>query len=130
MGAPIRQVMLPALQKPFKRRGAQSGAMAGLEPKIRARRRQNKRAEKRPARTPRSANGKPVLAKHHDGLLRQSDACPGRLPMLPHARRFLDLLEKERVWSEILMRVGLSPGASPVYQVRMMQIECSKWLGN
>jgi hypothetical protein len=36
--------------------------------------------------------------------------------------RFLDLLERWQQWFEILMRVGLSPGASPAYQVRMMLV--------
>jgi hypothetical protein len=43
---------------------------------------------------------------------------------------FLELLERERQWFEILMLAGLTPGASPLYQVRMMLIERSKWLRN
>lgn len=44
--------------------------------------------------------------------------------------RFLELLEREQQWFEILMRVGLSPGASPAYQVRMMLVERTRWLRN
>jgi len=44
--------------------------------------------------------------------------------------RFLELIEREQQWFEILMRVGLSPGASPAYQVRMMLVERTRWLQN
>jgi len=43
---------------------------------------------------------------------------------------FLELLESEREWFEILMLAGLTPGASPTYQVRMMLIERTRWLRN
>ncbi|MBV8358755.1 MAG: hypothetical protein JO189_12570 [Deltaproteobacteria bacterium] len=43
---------------------------------------------------------------------------------------FLELLERERQWFEILMLAGLAPGASPTYQVRMMLIERTRWLRN
>ena len=43
---------------------------------------------------------------------------------------FLELLECERQWFEILMLAGLTPGASPMYQVRMMLIERTRWLRN
>ena len=43
---------------------------------------------------------------------------------------FLELLEREQQWFEILIRVGLSPGASPAYQVRMMLVERIRWLRN
>jgi hypothetical protein len=43
---------------------------------------------------------------------------------------FLELLEGERQWFEILMLAGLTPGASPTYQVRMMLIERCRWLRN
>jgi hypothetical protein len=43
---------------------------------------------------------------------------------------FLDLLEREREWFEVLIAVGLSLGASPTYQVRMMLIERTRWLRN
>ena len=42
----------------------------------------------------------------------------------------LELLERERQWFEILMLTGLSPGASPAYQVRMMLVERCRWLRN
>jgi len=44
--------------------------------------------------------------------------------------RFLELLERERQWFEILMLAGLTPGASPLYQVRMMLTERCRWLRN
>jgi hypothetical protein len=44
--------------------------------------------------------------------------------------RFRELLEREQQWFEILMRVGLGPGASPAYQVRMMLVERTRWLRN
>ena len=43
---------------------------------------------------------------------------------------FLDLLDRERQWFEILMLTGFAPGASPRYQVRMMLIERTRWLCN
>jgi hypothetical protein len=43
---------------------------------------------------------------------------------------FLDLLERERQWFEMLMLAGLSPGGSPVYQVRVMLIKRTDWLRN
>jgi hypothetical protein len=43
---------------------------------------------------------------------------------------FLALVERERDWFEVLMTVGLSLGASPSYNVRMMLIERSTWLRN
>ena len=43
---------------------------------------------------------------------------------------FLELLESEREWFEILMLAGLTPGVSPTYQVRMMLIERTRWLRN
>lgn len=43
---------------------------------------------------------------------------------------FLEALERERQWFEILMLAGLSPGASPTYQVRMRLIERTRWLRN
>jgi hypothetical protein len=43
---------------------------------------------------------------------------------------FLEALERERQWFEMLMLAGLSPGASPAYQVRMMFVERSRWLRN
>lgn len=46
------------------------------------------------------------------------------------ATHFLELLEDERQWFEILMAIGLSLGASPSYNVRMMLIERSRWLRN
>jgi len=50
--------------------------------------------------------------------------------MLVHAAHFLEALERERQWFEMLMLAGLSPGASPAYQVRMMLVERSRWLRN
>jgi hypothetical protein len=44
--------------------------------------------------------------------------------------RFWELLEKERQWFEILMLAGLTPGANPAYQVRMMLIGRTHWLRN
>ena len=46
------------------------------------------------------------------------------------ASDFLELLEGERQWFEILMLAGLTPGVSPAYQVRMMLIERTRWLRN
>jgi len=43
---------------------------------------------------------------------------------------FLEALERERQWFEMLMLAGLSPGARPAYQVRMMLVERSRWLRN
>ena len=43
---------------------------------------------------------------------------------------FLELLERERQWFEILMLAGLTPGVSLTYQVRMMLIERTRWLRN
>jgi len=43
---------------------------------------------------------------------------------------FLDLLERERQWFEMLMLAGLSPGGSPVYKVRVMLIKHTEWLRN
>jgi len=43
---------------------------------------------------------------------------------------FLDLLARERQWFEMLMLAGLSPGASPVYRVRVMLIKRTEWLRN
>jgi hypothetical protein len=43
---------------------------------------------------------------------------------------FLALVERERDWFEVLMAVGLSLGASPPYNVRMMLFERSTWLRN
>jgi hypothetical protein len=43
---------------------------------------------------------------------------------------FLEALERERQWFEMLKLAGLSPGASPAYQVRMMLVERSRWLRN
>ena len=43
---------------------------------------------------------------------------------------FLALLDREQQWFEILMLAGLTPGASPTYQVRMMLTERSRWLRN
>lgn len=43
---------------------------------------------------------------------------------------FLALVEREREWFEILMFAGLTPGASPTYQVRMMLTEPCQWLRN
>jgi hypothetical protein len=43
---------------------------------------------------------------------------------------FLALIERAQQWFEILMTVGLSPGASPQYQVRMMLVERCRWLRN
>jgi hypothetical protein len=43
---------------------------------------------------------------------------------------FLALVERERDWFEVLMAVGLSLGASPSYNVRMMLFERSTWLRN
>jgi hypothetical protein len=45
-------------------------------------------------------------------------------------KRFLELLEKEREWFEILMLAGLTPSASPAYQVRTMLIKRTRWLRN
>jgi len=42
-------------------------------------------------------------------------------------RDFLELPENERQWFEILILAGLTPGASPKYQVRMMLIERTRW---
>jgi hypothetical protein len=53
---------------------------------------------------------------------------PGRRYFTPSA--FLDLLERERQWFEMLMLAGLSPGASPVYRVRVMLIKRTEWLRN
>jgi hypothetical protein len=46
------------------------------------------------------------------------------------AMHFLALIEREQQWFEILMTVGLSLGASPQYQVRMMLVERCRWLRN
>ena len=43
---------------------------------------------------------------------------------------FLELLEYERQWFEILMLAGLTPGANPTYQARMMLTERAHWLRN
>jgi hypothetical protein len=43
---------------------------------------------------------------------------------------FLELLERERQWFEILMLAGLTPGANPTYQVQMMLTERTHWLRN
>jgi hypothetical protein len=44
--------------------------------------------------------------------------------------RFRELLEYERQWFEILMLAGLTPGANPTYQARMMLTERAHWLRN
>ena len=44
--------------------------------------------------------------------------------------RFLELLDREQQWFEILMLAGLSLGANPAYQVQMMLIERTRWLRN
>ena len=43
---------------------------------------------------------------------------------------FLALVERERQWFEVLMAVGLSLGASPRYQIRMMLVERCWWLSD
>jgi len=43
---------------------------------------------------------------------------------------FLELLEYERQWFEILMLAGLTPGTSPTYQAQMMLTERAHWLRN
>jgi hypothetical protein len=55
----------------------------------------------------------------------QSERC-----FTPSHFLFLELLEGERQWFEILMLAGLTPGASPTYQVSMMLIERCRWLRN
>jgi hypothetical protein len=52
----------------------------------------------------------------------------GRRDFTPSS--FLDLLARERQWFEMLMLAGLSPGGSPVYQVRVMLIKRAEWLRN
>ena len=53
---------------------------------------------------------------------------PGRRCFTPSS--FLDLLERERQWFEMLMLAGLSPGGSPVYNVQVMLIKHTEWLRN
>jgi len=53
---------------------------------------------------------------------------PGRRCFTPSS--FLDLLEREQQWFEMLMLAGLSPGGSPAYQVRVMLIKRAEWLRN
>ena len=44
-------------------------------------------------------------------------------------KRFLELLEKEREWFEMLIYVGLLPG-TPRRAQKVMLIEHSRWLRN
>ena len=50
----------------------------------------------------------------------------GRTRVLFTLEHFLELLERERQWFEILILAGLSPGASPAHQLRMMLVERSR----
>ena len=56
-------------------------------------------------------------SRHAMRLKMSSTQDEGKLYFTP--ARFLVLLEREREWFEILMRVGLNPGVSPAYQVRI-----------
>jgi hypothetical protein len=44
-------------------------------------------------------------------------------------KRFLELLEKEREWFEMLMYVGLLPG-TPSRAQKVMLVERTRWLRN
>lgn len=44
--------------------------------------------------------------------------------------RFLNLLERERDWFEVLIHVGLIPGEIPAHHGRLMHSERSHWLRN
>ena len=64
----------------------------------------------------------------HECLCRQKPCICGSDQFIPET--FAILLERERQWFEMVMLAGLTPGASPTYQVRMMLTERGRWLRN